>query len=130
MTSRLAILAAIGTFTALIAAPAYLHGVQPAQSEHDQHHPSVAAAPEQATPETPPTMMAAMMAKDVKIEELVKTMNTATGSAKTDAIAELLTALVDHHQTMCRPMMANKMSMMHKMDDGGHDRGASSTSQK
>jgi len=130
MTSRLAILAAIGTFTALMAAPARLHGVQPAQSEHDQHHAGVAAAPEQAAPETPAAMTAAMMAKDVKLEELVKKMNTAKGSAKTDAIAEVLTALVDNHRTMCGPMMANKMSMMNKMDGAGHDHGASATPQK
>jgi hypothetical protein len=130
MTSRFALLAAIGTFTALITAPATLHGVQPAQSEHDQHHPSVAAAPEQATPKTPDTMMAAMMAKDVKLEELVKKMISATGSAKTEAIAELLTALVEDHRTMCGPMMANKMSMMNRMDGAGHDHEASAAPHK
>jgi hypothetical protein len=78
----------------------------------------------------PDTMMATMMAKDAKLEELVRKMNTARGSAKTDAIAELLTALVDNHRTMCGPMMANKMSMMNKMDSAGHDRGASATPQK
>jgi len=68
--------------------------------------------------------------KDVKLEELVKKMNSATGSAKTEAIAELLTALVEDHRTMCGPMMANKMSMMNRMDGAGHDHEASAAPHK
>jgi hypothetical protein len=44
-------------------------------------------------------------------------MNAAKGAAKTDAIAEVLTALVQEHQS-CEPMMANMMKMMQGM--GGH----------
>jgi len=60
-------------------------------------------------------MMAAMMASDAKIDELVKKMNAAKGAAKTDAIAELLTALVQEHRMMRGSMMTNMSSMMDMM---------------
>jgi len=49
------------------------------------------------------------MASDAKLEELVKKMNDATGQAKTDAIAEVVTALVQQHRAM-HGMMAGMMS--------------------
>ena len=57
-------------------------------------------------------MMARMHANDAKLDQLVTRMQTAKGAAKTDAIAELLTALVDDRKNMCEPMMAHMMSMM------------------
>jgi hypothetical protein len=64
-----------------------------------------------------------MMARQAQLDELVKKMNAAQGAAKTDAIAELLNALVESHWTMCGPMMAemmSKMSMMKNMGDKSH----------
>ena len=46
-------------------------------------------------------------------------MNAAEGAAKTEAMVELLTALVQNHRTMCGPMMANMMSMMDMMGKMG-----------
>ena len=50
-------------------------------------------------------MMAAMKANDQKLDELVKKMNAAQGTAKVDTIAELLTALVQDRRTMHESMM-------------------------
>ena len=63
-------------------------------------------------------MMAQMKASGARIDTLVKKMNAATGDAKTEAIAELLTALVEdrrHHESM----MANMSGMMSMMHGGG-----------
>ena len=90
-------------------------------AEFDQRHPA-AAASAHAT-ETPQTragmhdmsaMMAKMHANDAKLDQLVKKMQSATGAAKTDAVAELLAALVEDRKTACEPMMAHMMSMMNR----------------
>ena len=52
--------------------------------------------------------MAAMKAADARIAALAEKMKTSTGAARIDAMAELLTALVEHHQTMCAAMMNHK----------------------
>ena len=93
--------------------------------EHEQHHPSATAPPAPTTAATQKPMpqmatdaghmaemMARMHANDAKLDQLVTRMQTAKGAAKTDAIAELLTALVDDRKNMCEPMMAHMMSMM------------------
>ena len=67
-------------------------------------------------------MMARMKASRARLDTLVKKMNAAKGEAKTDAIAELLTALVEdrrHHESM----MANMSGMMSKMHGGGTGQG-------
>ena len=67
-------------------------------------------------------MMARMKASGARLEALVKKMNAAKGEAKTDAIAELLTALVEdrrHHESM----MANMSGMMSKMHGGAAEHG-------
>ncbi len=134
MTSRFAILTALGIFTALIAVPAHLHGLPQAEAaQHDQHHPGTADTPDRATAPTQANMMA-MMPSDIKIDELVKKMNAAKGAAKTDAIAELLTALVQDHRTMRGSMMTNMSSMMDMMkmmgNMGGHGNAGSPTPNK
>ena len=117
MTSRFAILTVLGIFSALIAAPAHVHGLTQARaSQHEDHHPGTTNTPDRATaPEPRANMMADMMASEVKIDELVKKMNAAKGAAKTDAIAELLTALVQDHRMMRGSMMTNMSSMMDMM---------------
>ena len=57
-------------------------------------------------------MMAAMRANDAKFDELVKKMRAASGTARIDAMAELLTALVEERKAGREPMMPNKMKMM------------------
>jgi hypothetical protein len=107
MKSRLAILAVICFLLSLITMSDRAHAQQPAQTHaHAQQPP--AAAQHQGHD----AHLAAMKAFDAKLAELVKKMNGATGQAKTDAAAELLTAIVEHHQTMCAPMMAEMMSKM------------------
>ena len=64
-------------------------------------------------------MMARMKTNDAKLDDLVKKMNAATGAAKTDAMAQLLTALVEDRHNACEPMMANMMSMMQMMGGQG-----------
>jgi hypothetical protein len=99
----------------LIAAPVHLHGQQTAESvDHSAHHPAAPAT--QAEP--PATGAMGSMASAARLDELVKKMNAAKGEAKTAAIAELLTVLVQDRQA-CAPMMANMMKMMDMMG-GAH----------
>jgi hypothetical protein len=128
MKSRIAILAVVSVFSAFVSKPAHLHGQQPAEpQQHEQHHPGTTEPPAPSVGEPQAnmmSMMARMKATDPKLDQLVKKMNTAKGSAKTDAIAELLTTLVEDRRTTCEPMMANMMSMMNMMNTmggrGGH----------
>ena len=110
MTPRLAVLAAAGLSAAVLTpASTTLHGQQ--------------AAPPANQPAM--QMMATMRADDQKIDALVKKMNAATGAARVDAMAELLTALVDHQHAMHQSMQANMSMMMGTM----HGRGDASTPQ-
>ena len=52
-------------------------------------------------------MMAAMKALDAKIEVLAATMKTATGEARTDAMAELLNAIIEKQKAMHTCMAAH-----------------------
>jgi hypothetical protein len=105
MTSRFWVLTLVVVFTVLAATPAHLHGLP-------QNAPGSTAASRGRG-----QMMAAMMASDAKLDELVKKMNEATGAAKVDAMAELLTTLVNDRLTMRRSMMSNSgMPMGDTMD--------------
>ena len=130
MKSRITVLVALPLFALAIALPAHTYGQQPAADAkaHEEHHPATETA--QATPTPQPAsprpdmagmagMMSRMKANDAKLEELVKKMNTASGAAKTDAIAAVLTTLVEDRKNNCEPMMANMMSMMNMMGGGG-----------
>ncbi len=129
MKSRLAILVAAGLFWTM-ATPAPVFGQQDEQTPHNhfqfedaqtqpEHVPNVTAHKADAGQSTQGRMNMGMMASDAKLEALVKKMNAAQGAAKTDAMAELLTALVENHRTMCGPMMAKMMSMMDMMKNMG-----------
>ena len=88
----------------------------PVGADHEQHHPP--AAP-QAGPQGPArpgmmTGMAEMQAMDKKLDELVQRMQSATGPAKVDAIAEVVTALVAQHKDMHSRMSG--MPMMQQMN--------------
>jgi hypothetical protein len=54
-------------------------------------------------------MMADMKAEQQKLDELVKKMNSAKGDARVDAIAAIVTQMVEHHRGM-----AERMNMMHQ----------------
>ena len=57
-------------------------------------------------------MMAEMQATQTKLDELVALMNSATGSAKVDRMAALLTELVAQQKRMGSMMQGGMMSMM------------------
>ena len=97
--------------TLLSAGGAYavVSGQQAAAAQHEQHGQSGPAGMHDMS-----AMMARMHANDARLDQLVKKMQTTTGAAKTEAVAELLTALVEDRKNMCEPMMAHMMSMMNK----------------
>ena len=116
MRSRYVRLGGVLMVAAVTAVPA--HGWQVSPVDLAKHHPEAEAA--KAPPAPQPKGMAGMKGMDMtaasaKLDELVKKMNTAQGQAKVDAMAELLTALVQQHQGM----HANMGQMMSKMKDGG-----------
>ena len=127
MKSRIAMFAAMSVFAMLISHSA--HGQQASQDpQHEQHHSETAGAAVPAdTRGNMMSMMAGMKTADAKLDALVKKMNVAKGQAKTDAIAELLTALVDNQRISHELMMTNMMSMMNMMSgdmmSGRGDRG-------
>jgi hypothetical protein len=119
MTSRIAVLIGVLLAAGLATVPAL--GWQVSAEDHAQHHPAAQAAdPKAATPAPQATtgMGMNMTASDAKLDELVKKMNAAQGQAKVDAIAELLTALVQDRRHM-HANMAGMMSMM-SHTEGGH----------
>jgi hypothetical protein len=79
--------------------------------EHAKRHPSAQAETTTPVPPAPPAVPRqakstggmkgmGMMASSARLDELVKKMDAAEGQAKVDAIAELLTTLVQQHQSM------------------------------
>jgi hypothetical protein len=135
MTSRIAILAVLSLCAAFaVSAPTHLHGQQPSQAEHEQHHQGTTDPPAQAQPDQQASMMkmmATMHANDQKLDDLVKKMNAAKGTAKVDAIAELLTTLVQDRRAM-HESMSNMSMMMNMMGSMGtmHGRGDTGTAPK
>jgi hypothetical protein len=129
MQVRYAILA-LFVFAALVSRPTLLGGQQASQNDPhlatplEEQHPGTPGEPATRTPAEARAnmtgMMALMKANNAKLDELVKKMNSATGTAKTDAIAELLTALVDDRRNVCGPTMGHMMSRMNMMGRGGN----------
>jgi hypothetical protein len=60
-------------------------------------------------------MMAKMEAADARLDELVKAMNAATGSRKTNAVAAVVNELVAQRKQMRDQMMAMQPEMMTHM---------------
>jgi hypothetical protein len=79
---------------------------QVSAEDHAAHHPDAEAG--KATPAPKPAT-----ASNARLDELVKKMNGAQGQAKVDAIAEVLTALVQEHQRMHGNMAGMKSMMPH-----------------
>lgn len=117
MKSHVALIAGIGLgmVVAWTPLPARVVSLAAAQdARHEQHQHGTATAPDTAA-QGPQSgmrgnmMMGNMMAADAKLEEFVTKMNGATGQAKIDAIAEVVTALVQQHRAM-HGMMAGHMA--------------------
>ena len=91
---------------------------QDAAAGHDHAAHQAAAATPAADGHA--KMMAEMKAKQDTLDAMVKKMNAAKGAEKTDAIAELLTALVQEHKNMHEEMPGMHMMqhMMGNMDHG------------
>lgn len=64
------------------------------------------------------SMMARMEESDRRLDELVSTMNSATGSAKVDAIAAVVNELVAQHRQMHQHMMGGMRGGKHMMGKG------------
>jgi hypothetical protein len=66
-------------------------------------------------------MMGEMKAADAKLDALVQAMNAAKGVEKTDAIAAVVTALVEERRSMHSSMasMMDMMGMMNQMSGPG-----------
>src|SRR5688572_1658714 len=79
---------------------------QVSPEEHAKHHPAAEAEKAAPTPQA---------TSNAKLDQLVAKMNAAQGQAKVDAMAELLTALVQQHQSMHGNMgqMMSKMKKKH-----------------
>jgi len=111
MKARMATLTLCSSLAAFaIVAPARVGG------QLDQNQASTQSTAGQRADMT--QMMAAMRANDQKLDDLVKRMNTAQGSAKVDAMAEILTTLVQDRHMMHESMSG--MSMMMNMMGGMH----------
>lgn len=112
MKRRIALLTVISLVSVLLASPAHLHAQQPADpADHAAHHADDAAVPPNSLSEPAATPQ---MTSAAKLEALLEKMNSAQGAAKTDAMAELLTALV-RDRGSCEPMMATMTKMMDMM---------------
>jgi hypothetical protein len=112
MKRQLALLVGTIGISLAIVSPARLSAQQATDPvDHSAHHPDTPVA-QAAAPVVPgPT---GTVASAAKLNQLLKKMQSAKGTAKTDAMAELLTALVQDRQA-CEPMMASMMKMMETM---------------
>jgi len=119
MNTRVAVVSGV-LAGALTIAPA--HGWQVSPEEHAKHHPGAQGEKATPTPQPAPAPQAKgmagmqgmdMKASNAKLDALLTKMNAAQGQAKVDAMAELLTALVQQHQSM-HGNMGQMMSEMQK----------------
>lgn len=101
--------------TAALAQPAH-HGPAPATGD-----PALSQPPEplsggdQSMATMHKGMMARMAAEDTRLETLVADMNMLTGDLKVDAMARVLTLLVERQSTMRGQMMEMHDGMMRRM---------------
>lgn len=89
------------------------------QEDHQAHHPEgaeveAAPVPQPAQPAMQQKMMDDMKAMHAQLEARVARMNAATGDAKVEAMAELLSVMVGRHAMMCEGMMRMQGGMMMK----------------
>jgi hypothetical protein len=112
---------AIVSFVAV--SPSYAQAPAPAPApaaQHQDHQPTPASAAQgHDMMAMHKKMMGDMTAMDTRLDELVARMNSATGVARTDAIAEVVTAMVQQHKAMRTHMaeMHDHMMQMMPMDN-------------
>ena len=84
---------------------------------HQDHAPAATGAPAQGHDMMAmhKKMMAEMSSADASLDALVTRMNAATGTARVDALAEVVTALVQQHKAM-HAHMAQMHEHMMQMD--------------
>lgn len=117
MRAPLAVLATVAMGVVVLTGGALAQRATDAAAQHD-HPATTASTPTPAMPQARAgmhdmsEMMARMHANDARLEQLVRKVQSATGTAKTDAVTELLTALVEDRKNGCEPMMAQMMSTM------------------
>lgn len=99
MRNRLLVVACV-FLPAVLPSPA--RGWQVSTEDHARHHPEAQRADPKpaAAPQAKGSAPMNMMASNPRLDALVAKMNAAEGQAKVDAIAELLTVLVQNHQAM------------------------------
>src|SRR6476661_9645499 len=100
MTLRILFFTAVSVAALAGGAPASLYAQQPgAPADHGGHHPDTVAASSQVAPAAGHEhQVAGKPESGAKLDELLLKMTAATGAAKVDAMAELLTAVVQKHQ--------------------------------
>lgn len=80
----------------------------PARAQHEGH----------SEPGDGSAMMARMDSMDARLDSLAGVMNRARGTARMDAMAEVLNMLVSHHREMRREMHRGMMEPGKKRDCG------------
>ncbi|MBI2189038.1 MAG: hypothetical protein HYU37_18220 [Acidobacteria bacterium] len=91
--------------------------VSSAAAQNRQAQPPASSAESQSMQDMmkmPERMMAEMKAADSKLDALVRDMNAATGNAKVDATAAVVTELVRQNRSM-----HERMGQMHQQMMGG-----------
>src|SRR4029079_5057636 len=105
MTIRALILAGLAALTLWTPASVRVHAQQPAAPAHQ--HDQTTTEPAASAADMPGMKgMQEMMAANAKLQALVTKMNAASGQAKVDAMAELLTAIVNEHSAMRQRLMS------------------------
>jgi hypothetical protein len=127
MTTQLPFVSALVVFAclsgAMTFAPETADAAQrqpPARADGQQPEPSM-----QGMMKMHERMMAEMKAGDVTLDALVKDMNSATGDAKINAVARVVSELVRQHKAMVERMGEMHQQMMDGhgtsgADDSGH----------
>jgi hypothetical protein len=102
--------------------PRHIHGlhattrVQAQDAHHSDQEFATPATPEQHQGVNHSTMkmMGDMAAADAKLDALVQTMNAAKGDEKTNAIAAVVTALVEERRSLHKSMATMMNTMMNR----------------
>ena len=114
LVSTLALALTLGVVLAFAAAPATAADTPPPPADHDAHHQQMAAKHAE--------LMAKLEAMDAKVDGLLAAMGSATGQAKVDAIAAVVTELAAQRKEL-REMAMEGIHAAMAAHGGGHDHG-------
>jgi hypothetical protein len=116
LVSTLALALALGGAFALATAPAAAGDTPPPPppADHDAHHQQMAGRHAE--------LMAKLTAMDAKVDGLLAAMNAASGQAKVDAIAAVVTELAAQRKEL-RDMAMEGIHAAMAAHGGGHDHG-------